>query len=181
MELAEHRGLLVRIAVAANSGCPREVLVMLSTSENQLVSSTAFGNPSWPEDLPIPAPYAGREDELPRDPGPLASAVLGTRTRVRCAAGRSKTFNPSGWFHPPPDAVGICDADAVILHSWGPFCLAHQAEVDGSRQHSGADGFLGERLRSGVWVWLNQGGPYRSATELWQGSSDLEGQPGGAR
>lgn len=88
------------------------------------------------------------------------------------------TFNPSGWFCPPKDAVGTCDADAVTLHTWGPFCLTHQDVVDRSRQHAGPDGYLGERLRCGLWIPLGQGGPHRPAEELWQGPSHAGTRPG---
>ncbi len=167
--LHTHPDSRVRFGIAANPSCPRDVLETLSRDESSRVRGAAFANPSWPDHLPIPAPYAGREDELPREPFGLLGAVIGTRTRLRCVAGRSPSFLPSAWAHLNPDPVGACDLDAVVLHTWGPFCLDHLALFAGRRQRAGADGFLAQRLCSGVWVGLNRGGPFRPASELWQG------------
>lgn len=155
------------MAVAENPTCPLTVLLTLGDDPHPWVRAAAYGNPHWPDDRPV-RPTVD-PDTLPGDPFKLAGAVIGTRTPVRCMAGRSRVANTSGWFLPPADAVGFCDLDAVSLHSWGAFCRTHQEEVDQAKQHGGADGYLGQRKANGVWVHLFQCGPLDPPRVLWDG------------
>jgi hypothetical protein len=168
-QLAGHPSGYVRRLVAENMACPTGILIDLGDDPDLLVRAAAYAHHGWPADRPVRA--SADPDELPSDPGRLAAAVLGTRTALRCMAGRAALAIPSGYLYPPDDAPWLCGRDAVSLHSWGAFCREHQLEVDGARKHSGADGYLGQRLANGVWAPLGQGGPLARKRDLWEGNS----------
>lgn len=168
-ELATHPDDKIRAAVAANPACPGPLLTELYRDPVWDVWTAAKGNPAWPDGVWIADALADHGLEQPLDAFRLATAVLGTRTPVRCAEGRSAVYIGAGYMRPHPDAPWLCDRDAVVLHSWGPFCWEHQLEADECRQSGGSDGYLAQRLRSGLWVHLGQGGPTGPLAELWAG------------
>ena len=168
-ELAGHPDDKIRATVAANPACPGPLLTALYRDPGWEVWTAAKANPSWPDRVWIVDSLADHGLDQLLDASRLAAAVLNTRTPVRCAEGRSAIYIGAGYLRPRPDAPWLCDRDAVVLHSWGPFCWEHQQEVDECRQSGGSDGYLAQRLRSGLWVRLWQGGPAGPLAELWAG------------
>ncbi len=159
-----------RGAVAGNRATPGVVLTGLYRDPVWKVWVAAKQNPNWPADVRLDDPLVDHQLSQQLDPFKLAAAVLHSRAAVRCAEGRSLVYVGAGYMHPPPDAPWLCDRDAVVLHSWGPFCWEHQMEVDTCRQSGGSDGYLAQRLRSALWVHVGQGGPIGPREELWRGS-----------
>jgi hypothetical protein len=167
--LAAHSDEQVRATVARNHGCPGALLTLLYRDPEWEVWTAAKANPAWPDGNWIGDALVGHGLKQPLDADRVAAAVTWTRSHVRCAAGRSRVYMGAGYLNPRPDAPWLCDRDAVVLHSWGPFCWEHQQEVDQARQSGGSDGYLGQRLRSGLWVRVGQGGPVGPLAELWAG------------
>jgi hypothetical protein len=168
-ELAGHPDDRIRAVVAANRACPGGLLTALYGDPVWEVWTAAKNNSSWPNGVWLVDALADHDLDQPLDPDRLAAAVLHTRTPVRCAVGRSRVYAGAGYINPRADAPWLCDRDAVVLHSWGPFCWEHQQEVDECRQSGGSDGYVAQRLRSGLWVRLGQGGPAGPLPELWSG------------
>lgn len=168
-ELAAHPDDKIRATVAANPACPGRLLTDLYRDPVWEVWTAAKNNPSWPDGVWIGDALADHGLEQLSHPDRLAGVVLNTRTPVRCALGRSHLYVGGAYLHPPEDAPWLCHRDAVVLHSWGPFCWEHQLEVDQCRQSGGSDGYLAQRLRSGLWVRVGQGGPTGPLEELWAG------------
>lgn len=167
--LSCHADDRVRAVVAANHATSGEVLRRLYEDTAWKVWTTAKQNPSWPADVWLRDPLIDHGMEQGRDPDRLALAVLRSRASVRCAEGRSRIYVGAGYMNPSKEAPWLCERDAVVLHSWGPFCWEHQMAVDECRQSGGSDGYLGQRLRSGLWVRVWQGGPIGPLAELWAG------------
>jgi hypothetical protein len=161
VDLAADPHISVRLHAARNPGCPPTTLVALA--HHPRVFGAALANPNWPVDVPTPDPFAASAADSPpggwpgdplvgsdssrmTDPARLCETIVGTRAQVSCAWG--------------------CDQDAVALHTWGPVCWRHLDELSHARTDSGGDGYLAERLRSGLWVhWM----PRSPVEELWHG------------
>ena len=161
VDLAADSHISVRLQVARNRCCPPATLVALA--HHPRVFGAALANPNWPVDVPTPDPFAvsaadsppggwpgdplvGRESSALTDPVQLSETIVGTRAQVPCTWG--------------------CGQDAAALHAWGPVCWAHLDGLAYPGTEPGRDGYLAERLRSGLWVhWM----PHSPVEELWHG------------
>jgi hypothetical protein len=168
-ELARHPHPSIRALVVANPHCPADILLDLYQNDPDWdVWTTAKANPSWPTDVWPVDPLTERGIAQMSDPVMLRDAVLGTRAQVRCASGTSRpSTTPAQTSRNDPRP---CEEDALVLRSSGPVCRDHLAQRPAATWDEESDGYLAQRLRSGLWANAPWGGPLDPVTELWRGS-----------